>query len=934
MSKKKSNKAIKIFAIVFSLTIILTSLQCFMLPTSAEGAEIKNIEPVILANVGDKISLSGYSVEFSDGSIEDNITWKYNGSEISAFDVTEAKVYPLVAESSGKTQNIYLVAKGKDDSEYVLLYEDFTDENAIDGWTKIVSNDNVYTVNDGKLQINGLISGVNNPRLYLPSWLSDFGNYRIDTVATQVENTDASRWISVIFRAENAGTTGTPYYHMAIRNNMKAAASSTTGGIECCSFTNKWNYYKSASYTESINSNYFTYSVLVKDETVQYQIDDNIVIHLDELPDISDDKRGGIGLQANSSKLLVDSIKVTVLTDKPGYTEPEIPQKLQFVKNPESNILNTPTNIAIIDSLETLEGLEEGSPSNALMYIDDSLNVNTKDGANITTVEKAFDYLGKSIIPAFYVNDKTTVDKLAVFLKEKEFEDALVISADTEVAGYVFEKYKILRNAVDFSSLAAEKPSDEKLLEIRGITRTAKSLIAILPMEYANADTVYYLQSLGVTVWIKNDNLTSDTTVAQMITSGATGLITNDYNIVASAFKKLFEPNTITKTSLIIGHRGNPTMAPENSLSGYLKAIENGADVVETDVYLSKDGHVVIMHDGTMKRTTTYTGSTSITQMTLEEIKQYNLWADGNKFKNDYPEEKVPTLKELFEALKDKDTKIFLEIKDGNSNIIKPIVDLIDEYNYEDRVFVICFTAGQLINMQKSLPTMGTGFLMGGSISDTTTEEKLHDTLYQNYKQFHACYSTFNPGYRQFTGDFMAALRHRGITIWPWTYTLSSATDFNNSFLAGVDGITTNDAQYSKDMVKKLVASTNTFNIELEGTSTFSIDKITYGGDTSDILEDENTFITFIEGGDLITIESGNIKAEKEGKASFMVGYKTKTAGGQEYVLYTQPFTVNVFTPESESESEFPTKIVLIIAAVVLAILALLIMIVPKKKAK
>jgi glycerophosphoryl diester phosphodiesterase len=908
---KANFSARRIIAVIFTMLIICSMLTCFPSKVSAENVTIKNVEPAILVNAGDTVNLSGYSVEFSDKTVTDKIKWTYNGSEVKEFKAEEAKVYPLVAESGDLKQNVYIVAKKASDSEYVLYSNDFSDANAIDGWNRIIKDDGIYSINDGKLEINAI--GKNNPRIYLPSWLADFGNYRIDAVATQKEPTDTSRWFSFIWRAQDSGNTGTPYYHMTIRNNMTTPQSATTGGIECCSYVSSWNYYKSASYTETVNPNkYYTFSVLLKDKTVQYQIDGNTVIHLDNLPQIADTIKGGVGIQVNSSKVYVDSIKISIQKNTPEYVEPEVPQLLQYVTDPQSNILNTPTNIAIIDSEDTLKGLQDGKPSNAVMYIDSSLNVNKKDGTKITTVEEALPSFGKNIIPAFYVKDKDTVTKITEFLKNKKIVDALIISPDADVAKYAIELYPTVRHAVDFSEMTDEL-NNETLFKIRATTTGAKATLAILPMKYAQSDSLYYLHRLGLAVWVMNDNVSGKTDIATMITSGANGIISNDYKAVADAFVNLFVENTLTRTTLIVGHRGNPSQAPENTLSSYLKAIENGADCVETDVYLTKDNHVIIMHDGTLKRTTSSDSDTNITQMTLEEIKQFYCWGDSDQFKSAYPEEKVPTLEELFEAIKDKDTVVFLEIKDGRVELIQALADLIKKYNFENRVFIISFNSAQLTRINDALPSLGTGFLMSAT-SEGSSVAAMHDALYNDFLKYHASFSTFDPGYKSFTKEYYAALRHRGIPVFPWTYTTNTAEDFDKSFLYGADSITTNDAQYSKAMIKKLISSTNSIDVAVNEAASFSAESLTYGGTKKTITgegdasgaksDNKNMFIAFIEGEDVASYENGTIKGLKEGTATFMVGFKARTSNGKQYVLYTQPITVNVKSPVSQEPTE------------------------------
>ncbi len=71
--------------------------------------------------------------------------------------------------------------------------------------------------------------------------------------------------------------------------------------------------------------------------------------------------------------------------------------------------------------------------------------------------------------------------------------------------------------------------------------------------------------------------------------------------------------------TLVVAHRGAATVAPENTMEAYRRAVEMGADAIELDVQLSADGELVLMHDETIERTTDLTGS--IASMTLKELR-------------------------------------------------------------------------------------------------------------------------------------------------------------------------------------------------------------------------------------------------------------------------------------------------------------------------
>ena len=96
------------------------------------------------------------------------------------------------------------------------------------------------------------------------------------------------------------------------------------------------------------------------------------------------------------------------------------------------------------------------------------------------------------------------------------------------------------------------------------------------------------------------------------------------------------------KLPLIIGHRGAKGIAPENSLSGFKKAIELGIDGVELDVHLTKDGKLVVIHGVDLKGLTGL--KIPIKQLTFEELKKYDIsepfHKNQEKIMDKFPEEK------------------------------------------------------------------------------------------------------------------------------------------------------------------------------------------------------------------------------------------------------------------------------------------------------
>ncbi len=97
---------------------------------------------------------------------------------------------------------------------------------------------------------------------------------------------------------------------------------------------------------------------------------------------------------------------------------------------------------------------------------------------------------------------------------------------------------------------------------------------------------------------------------------------------------------------MIFAHRGASAHAPENTIAAFLLALTQGADGIELDAKLTADGHVVVIHDQTIDRTTKETGR--VGNMSLAELIELDA---GSHFDVAYEGEPIPTLEQVFEAL-------------------------------------------------------------------------------------------------------------------------------------------------------------------------------------------------------------------------------------------------------------------------------------------
>lgn len=133
----------------------------------------------------------------------------------------------------------------------------------------------------------------------------------------------------------------------------------------------------------------------------------------------------------------------------------------------------------------------------------------------------------------------------------------------------------------------------------------------------------------------------------------------------------------------LCAHRGAMTHYPENTLVAFQAAVDHGAHMIEFDVHLTRDHHLVIIHDGTVDRTTD--GQGAVANMTLEEIRNLDAgsWKDP-KFAN----EQIPTLKETLAMMP---VNIWLNVHVKNTaGIGKLIAEEILRQNRQHQAFLAC----------------------------------------------------------------------------------------------------------------------------------------------------------------------------------------------------------------------------------------------------
>jgi glycerophosphoryl diester phosphodiesterase len=145
-------------------------------------------------------------------------------------------------------------------------------------------------------------------------------------------------------------------------------------------------------------------------------------------------------------------------------------------------------------------------------------------------------------------------------------------------------------------------------------------------------------------------------------------------------------------------HRGYSEVAPENTLAAIQKAIDVGADWAEFDVQESADGEVVLMHDRDLRRV--IGNKQRIRDVLLSDLKRFRFKPE---YARDFPDERIPTLREVLTLCQDQDIKLNIELKPYGKPepLAKKVVDLIDEYDFEERCLVASLDYPALVATRK-----------------------------------------------------------------------------------------------------------------------------------------------------------------------------------------------------------------------------------------
>jgi glycerophosphoryl diester phosphodiesterase len=252
-------------------------------------------------------------------------------------------------------------------------------------------------------------------------------------------------------------------------------------------------------------------------------------------------------------------------------------------------------------------------------------------------------------------------------------------------------------------------------------------------------------------------------------------------------------PYPLEKRPLLFAHRGVSSLAPENTLSAFRKALDLGIPGIELDIHLCASGELVVTHDHNLKRVT---GKDALVEtLDLQSIQALD---SGSWKSEEFKGEKIPTLAELFDLVGGKmyyDIEIKSKEKEANG-LEEKLVALIEEYGLARKVAVTSFNPLSVKRLKAICPTIPTAVIYSNS-------KELPLPLRFGAGSVLSRCDFLKPSHKKVNLPYVIARKHLGgREIIPWTI------DDLDTALAllkkGASGIITNRPQDMLESILKL----------------------------------------------------------------------------------------------------------------------------------
>ncbi|RJG22598.1 glycerophosphodiester phosphodiesterase family protein [Paenibacillus thiaminolyticus] len=223
----------------------------------------------------------------------------------------------------------------------------------------------------------------------------------------------------------------------------------------------------------------------------------------------------------------------------------------------------------------------------------------------------------------------------------------------------------------------------------------------------------------------------------------------------------------------IVAHRGYAALFPENTMIAFRRALHMGADALEIDVHHSAEGVPVVIHDGTLDRTTDRSGP--VRSKTVGELQQADA---GIKFHPDYAGSGIPLLEEVLALLSEGRAGLQLELKEHiNEQEAAGLLHLLDTYKLTERTIIISFHVDNLRLIRNLHPTIEVGWLSDKLVDIDILTGLGHAALLLQYR------TVMNHP------DIVATAQEKGFSLAAWT--IRDEADARKLYDLGVRRITT-----------------------------------------------------------------------------------------------------------------------------------------------
>ncbi len=235
----------------------------------------------------------------------------------------------------------------------------------------------------------------------------------------------------------------------------------------------------------------------------------------------------------------------------------------------------------------------------------------------------------------------------------------------------------------------------------------------------------------------------------------------------------------------LIAHRGFSSRAPENTMAAFGMAVEFGADGLEFDVHLSKDGEVVICHDERVDRTTD--GQGWIKDFSWPELQRLDA---GSWFGTEFSGARIPRLSELLEMVTDTRLLINIELKTNiftYPGIEEKVIRLVQNFGIVNRCIISSFNHYSLVRVGAILPELKTGALYDADLFKP----------WEYATTFGA--TALHPEHHSVTPEMVRAAHDRGLQVNPWT--VNEPAHIERMIAAGVDALITNYPERAKQLL-------------------------------------------------------------------------------------------------------------------------------------